>query len=338
MATIRKRGDRWQARIQRKGYPDQSKSFLSKTDAEKWGRSIELDIDRGTFTCRANAEQTTLHDLLARYLRDVTPTKKGANPERYLVRKWQRHDLAKKAIASIRATDLAKFRDDSLKSMSISSVRNELALVSSLFEVARKEWGFSVGNPVRDIRKPSPSAGRERRLTEDEAADLLAECDHSKAWYLGAVVRLALETAARMGELASICWRDIDLLQRTVFFRDTKNGENRRVPLSSAAVDVLKSLPRSLDGQVFPCAKASIKSSFHDARIRARNAYVARGGNDPDYLMDFRFHDLRHEAVSRLFERGLNSMEVAAISGHKTLGMLKRYTHLKAEDLARKLA
>jgi integrase len=310
---------------------------LSKADAERWSRGIELDMDRGTFTCRSEAERTTLNELLDRYLVEITPTKKGADAESYLIKKWKRHPMSRKMISSVRASDLAKFRDESLKTMSANSVRNELALLSGLFEIARKEWGYGVSNPVRDIRKPSPPAGRERRFVAGEEEALLAECDRSRAWYLGAVVRLALETAARMGELANLRWNDVDLPRQTAYFRDTKNGENRRIPLSTAAIRILKQLPRSVDGRVFPVSKASIKSSFHDAVVRVRREYVHQGGANEDYMVDLHFHDLRHEAVSRLFELGLNSMEVAGISGHKTLQMLKRYTHLKAEDLARKL-
>ena len=161
---------------------------------------------------------------------------------------------------------------------------------------------------------------------------LLAECVRSRAWYLGSVVRLALETAARLGELHKLTRKDIDLQRRTAYIRDAKNGESRLLPLSSVAIVVLQEIPRSDDGRLFPVSDESIKSSFHDAVVRARAAYVRCNGDpESNVLVDLRFHDLRHEAVSRLFELGLNPMEVASISGHKTLSMLQRYTHLRAE-------
>ena len=114
------------------------------------------------------------------------------------------------------------------------------------------------------------------------------------------------------------------------------------VPLSTEAVRVLSNLPRRLDGKVWGIESVSITHAFVRAIARARKAYEKECGgqgarSDPTFLTNLTFHDLRHEATSRFFEKGLNPMQVAAITGHKTLQMLKRYTHLKAEDLAEML-
>ena len=204
-------------------------------------------------------------------------------------------------------------------------------ILSHLFEVARKEWGIHVRNPVRDIQVPSASEMRGRRLQagerghDGEETRLLAACREARNPYLLPIVRLALETAMRQGELISLRWEHVDLNRRTVYLPDTKNGESRTVPLSMTAVGILRSLPRSIHGRVFPGLTT-------EAVKRAYARAVRRAG-----IKDLRFHDLRHEATSRLFEKGLNIMEVASITGHKDLRMLRRYTHLKAEDLARKL-
>jgi integrase len=143
--------------------------------------------------------------------------------------------------------------------------------------------------------------------------------------YLLPIVRLAIETAMRQGELVSMHWTHTDLKRRTIFLAHTKNGDSRTVPLSTDAVAVLSALPYDINGHVFPgVTTESIKKAF----IRA----TRRAG-----IEDLHFHDLRHEATTRLFERGLNIMEVATITGHKDLRMLRRYTHLKAEDLAKRL-
>lgn len=204
-------------------------------------------------------------------------------------------------------------------------------ILSHLFEVARKEWGIHVYNPVRDIKLPPHAKARERRLrsgeekTEDEEIFLLAACQEARNPFLLPIVRLALETAMRQGELVSLRWEHIDLNRQIAHLSDTKNGEARTVPLSSTAIRVLRSLPRSLHGQVFPgLTTEAVKRAYIRAVRRAR-------------IEDLRFHDLRHEATTRLFEKGLNIMEVASITGHKDLRMLRRYTHLKAEDLAKKL-
>ena len=155
-------------------------------------------------------------------------------------------------------------------------------------------------------------------------------------------MELAVETAMRQGELLSLTWANVDLERRVAFLPETKNGTSRYVPLSSRAVALLAGSPRSINGQVFPVTTNAVRNGFVAAVSRARRMYVraclAQGfAADPSMFTDLRFHDLRHEATSRLFERGLNPMQVAAITGHKTLQMLKRYTHLRAEDLARML-
>jgi len=211
------------------------------------------------------------------------------------------------------------------------TVKRELVIISHLFEVARKEWGIYVSNPVRDIKLPSHSKPRECRLQNNhdgeksEGSRLLEACKEAKNPFLLPIVHLALETAMRQGELVSLRWENIDLTRRTTHLPDTKNRESRTVPLSPTAILVLRRLPRSIHGQVFPgLTTEAVRRAYIRAVRRAE-------------IQDLRFHDLRHEATSRLFELGLNIMEVASISGHKDLRILRRYTHLKAEDLAKKL-
>jgi integrase len=191
--------------------------------------------------------------------------------------------------------------------------------------VARKEWGIYILNPVRDIKLPPGGRPRDRRLQAGGEARLFAACREARNRWLLPLVQLALETAMRQGELLRLHWEYIDLNRRTAHLPDTKNGEARTVPLSSTAIAVLRALPRTLHGDVFRgVTTEAVKRSYMRATRRA-------------CIKDLRFHDLRHEATTRLFEKGLNIMEVASVTGHKDLRMLRRYTHLKAEDLARKL-
>ncbi len=332
MATFRKRGPyQWQAQVRKKGYLLQTKTFDSRAAAMIWARAIEYEMDQGLFVSRVEAESTSLKELLQRYLAEVTPLKKGAGPEAVRVRALLRHPLAERIVSTIRGVDIASYRDERLSRVCPGTVKRDLVILSHLFEVARKEWGIHVRNPVRDIQVPAHAKSRNRRLqtSRDGAASeeqrLLQACADARNPYLLPIVRLALETAMRQGELVRLRWEHIDLTRRVAHLPDTKNGECRAVPLSSTAVGVLRALPRSLNGQVFPgLTSEAIKRSY----IRA----VRRAG-----IENLRFHDLRHEATTRLFEKGLNIMEVASITGHKDLRMLQRYTHLKAEDLARKL-
>lgn len=339
MATFRKRVGNWQAIIRRDGYPYQSKTFDTKAEAEAWAAIIESEMTRGVFVERKEAEQTTLDEALDRYEREVTLAKKGAPQERLRIRAWKRDPLALRSLASIRGADIATWRDRRLAGgASPTTVRNDLALLSHLFTVATKEWGLeSLSNPVQKVKIPAAAPARDRRLDsrpdengKTEVDRLLGACDAGPHW-LGPMVRLALATAMRQGELLALDWGLIDLERRVARLQETKNDRSRRdrtkgrdVPLSSEAIRVLRAMPRNIDGRLFSIGTMTVVHAFQRACKRAG-------------ITGLRFHDLRHEATSRLFEKGLNPMEVSSVTGHKTLQMLKRYTHLRAEDLASKL-
>jgi integrase len=354
MATINARKDQdgitigWQAIVRKKGQPSQTRTFRSKRDAERWAKSVETEMERGIWQDRSAAEGTTLKECLERYAREVTPQKKSPAQEQSFIRQWQSRTLAAHFMSAIRSKDVADvIRDMENEGKSANTIRLHLALLSHLFTIARTEWGMeSLTNPVEFVRKPKLPQGRERRLVGDEEARLLDACGMSTGGarnpWLAPVVIFAIETAMRAGEMLEtrgtaeqdgnerpiktpgLLWENVDLQKRIALLPETKNGTARMVPLSSRAVDVLRNLPRSLDGKVF----GTTYEAIHLAYVRA----CKRAG-----ITGLTFHDLRHEATSRLFEKGLNPMQVAAITGHKTLQMLKRYTHLKAEDLAKLL-
>lgn len=337
MASIRKRGPyQYQAEVRRKGYPPQRRTFETKAGAEVWARDTETQMDKGTWEDRTEAEQTTLEEALERYLREVTPTKKSAEQETYRIRQLQRGELAQRPLARVRGVDIAGFRDARLKDVAPSTVRLDLALLSNLFTIARREWSIAgIGNPVSDVRFPSPHKGRDRRLVPGEEERILRAAERSDKPWIKPLIQLALETAMRRGELLSLTWSRLDLENRVAHLPETKNGEARSVPLSEKATQILRSLPRSLDNRVIPLSANAARIAWSRTLERAN-----REGKKEELtpIEDLRFHDLRHEATSRFFERtDLGMMEIATITGHKDLRMLKRYTHLRAGDLAQKL-
>ncbi|MHB8543312.1 MAG: site-specific integrase [Leptospirales bacterium] len=340
MATFRKRSGSWQALVKKKGFGQIARTFDTKAEAEVWARSIENEMDRGVFVSRKEAEKTTLSEALDRYKREVTPSKKGAVQESMRIRIWKRTPLAKRFLSSIQGKDIAEYRDQRLKEVSPNTVRHELAVLSHVFTIAVKEWGMSgLLNPVQQIRSPKMPPGRDRRLFPGELDRII---DASGSPVLPDIVRLALETGMRQGEIAGMTWDMVDLSKRTVTLPVTKNGEKRVVPLSTEAIRILSGLVRRIDGKVWGITSHAVPVAFRRAVSRARTIYekeCAEKGEKPDsaFLVDLTFHDLRHEATSRFFEKGFNPMEVSAITGHKTLQMLKRYTHLKAEDLAERM-
>lgn len=323
MATIRKRFTGWQARVQRKGFSEKCKTFNNRNDAVAWARMIESEMDRGIYLNRTAAESTTLSELLNRYLTEITPNKKGASIERYRINAWLKTDLAKRFVSTIKTSDFASWRDFRIASGAApNTIRLELAVISNLFNVAKTEWGFdSLINPTETMRTPKLPTGRTRRVSKEEIELLI---DNTESYELPYIIKIALETGMRRGEIAKLEWQNIDFTKRTLFLPDTKNGEARTIPLTTSCIAVLKSIPRNINGRVFNMTENGISRAFLRVRLRCE-------------LDDLHFHDIRHEAVTRFFEKGLNMMEVSTISGHKTLQMLKRYTHLKAEDLARKL-
>lgn len=320
MASIGKRGDKWHVRICRKDHPTICKSFSLLKDAQTWAKNTELRLERGEALGR---ETVLLSTLLQRYLTSVSPLKKGHKQEVSRINGWLKHPLASRDAASIKPAEIALYRDQQIRAgKANASIRIELSLLSAVYKCAKHEWGYALlSNPLADIKRPPPSRGRERRLEEGELDALLAA---TKGTSLSSLILLAVETAMRAGELLSLRWDNINIDKRTALLPDTKNGERRIVPLSSKALQILSTVER-LGDTVFPISSSyTISNAFKRATRRAG-------------IIGLRFHDLRHEAVSRLFERQFNTMEVASISGHKSLQMLQRYTHLRAEDLAQRL-
>jgi integrase len=324
MAYYEKRGDAWRAQIRRKGYPTLSSTFDTKAEAQRWAAEIEGDMSRSRFVDTRKAESTTLTDALDRYVAKVSDSKKGSAQEKVRAKKWQASEYARRSLASIRSSDMAAYRDAEIKAgKSTATVRLNLALISHLYTVASKDWGIEgLKNPCTGIRMPKGSKQRERRPSTKELKDLLKSAGAINA-ELPIIIELAVETAMRRSELVML--RKDQVRGRVAFLEDTKNGERRSVPLSTRAVELLEGLPTPIDGGRYFHLKLDSVSNYFALACEAAK------------IKDLRLHDMRHEATSRLFERGLSIMEVASITGHKTLAMLKRYTHLCPNDLAEKL-
>lgn len=350
MATIvRTPSGTWKAVIRKTGWPTASKSFRIKRDAEDWSRRTEDDMVRGAYARNAAAERMTVAAALERYLREVTPTKKPStqlSERRRAV--WLTAELGRYSMTALTPEVVAGYRDRRLAGdvdadgnphpRSNNTVRLELALLGHLFTVALKEWGLGLTyNPVLSIRRPAPGAGRDRRLPPEDEVRLFRAVDAYSNPMLGWIVRLALETGMRASEIRTLTRKQVDLPRRIVHLHDTKNASSRTVPLTRRAVEVLRA---ALDNPIRPI-DTDLVFFGEPGRDGKRHPYEF----NPTWLKikrdcglaDLHFHDLRHEAVSRLVEAGLSDQEVAAISGHKSMQMVKRYTHLRAEDLISKL-
>jgi integrase len=323
MATIRKRGPyQFQAEVRRKGYPTQTHTFETRAEARDWSSNIESAMVRGVFVDRTEAEKTTLREALVRYRDEVTAHKRSAKRESVRIEAWLKHTLASRSLANLRGTDFARYRDERVKVVGGNTVRLELAVISHCFTIAKKEWDIPVSNPIKHIRGPKLPPGRERRLEINEKDLLLTACGKVKnGTWLAAVVELAIESGMRESELASIEWRQMDLPRQVVRLEKTKNGDKRPVPLSDRAVEILKGLPQDIHGRVFPVFSSG--EAISRAFGRVRNAAV---------IKDLRFHDLRHEAASRLAPH-MTVQTLAKIMGWRTLQMAMRYYNPTEEQL-----
>jgi integrase len=328
MATLRKRKNgHWQARV-RKANQSISKTFINKADAERWAKQVEVDMQKGSYTNLILAERTTLGELIDRYIAEVIPTMRGALEDRFRLKALQRRTLSKLSMTALTPAKIAEYRDQRLTQVSSGTVIRELAYISSIINQARREWGINIDNPIRLVRKPQSPQGRNRILNEAEKLRILDELvprpTRRVSMWMKPLVEFALETGMRRGEMLALTWTNVDLINRTAYLHLTKNGESRTVPLSSKAIQILKSLPRNIAGEVFPIKPEAVAAAFIKATRRAG-------------VKDFHFHDLRHTAITHLATRLPNLIELAAVSGHKSLAMLKRYYHPTTKELANKL-
>lgn len=329
MATFIKNTDKsgkatWQVKIRRKGFPSRTMSFPTKVQAQEWARRIEADMDSATHPTNNHAERTTLGDILIRYRDEVAPTHRGAKHEVQRISQLLREPMSQCTLAELTPGIIAHWRDG-LRTVAPGSVLREMTILRSTIKRARNEWGIDLREcPLSRVTKPKERPHRERRVSASEEAVLYEGCKKARNPYLRPAIAFALETAMRQGEIVALEWRNVDLTRRTARLAMTKNGRSRVVPLSTKAVEILGTLPDNTERVFQGFSTYSVKHAF--VRLVARVK-----------LHDLHFHDLRHEAISRLVERGLNIMEVASVSGHQTMQMLKRYTHLRAEDVAKKL-
>ena len=339
MASIRQRDGKFQVRIIRKGHRALSKTFTNRGDAIKWARATEVEIERGAIW--TGTRSVTLADAITRYRRERTPHKKSARSERYLLNAWARSNLAEIPVNRIRPAQIAEWRDArTAAGASAQTVRNHLTALSTVFQAAITEWGHDdLSNPVRRIRRPPPPRARTRRVTPEELEVIKA---HTESKDLPDLIDLAVETAMRLGEAVTLTVTSVDLENRTLTLLETKNGHSRLVPLSPKAISILRARISKIsenDRKLFTITAHAATVAFKRAVARARRAHRVELStpHQAPYLDDLRFHDLRREATSRLFERGLSVMEVSSITGHRVLEMLRRYTALQAKDLVAKL-
>ena len=330
----------WQVQVRKRGFPVEVKTFDSYAEAQNWATVIESEMVRKVYKDRSKAERTTFRDVIDSYIRNVAPQHKGARDEILRLQRFVREEskLVAHALSNLTTEHFEHYRDLRLQQVSASTVKRELGLLHSVLETVRRSHGM-VDNPVSDVRRPQVNDARSVRLHGDDEGRLLAaiKAKSRNPWIYSAVV-LAIETGMRRSELLSIKWDGVSFDDLSIHIEETKTDGKRKdrlkgrdVPMSPRVYELLWDLAAKREdpdavcsGQVLGTSAEGIKSAFERVRVHAG-------------LEHLNFHDLRHEATSRLFERGWGVMDVAAVTGHQDIQMLKRYTNLRAKDLARKM-
>lgn len=334
MASIKKRKDKegnihFHVQVRIKGYPPQHASFKRKTDADRWIQQTEAAIREGRHFKTSEAKKHTLAELIDRYIANVLPTKKKSERKQRDQLNWWKKALGTYLLSDVTPALIAERRDILLKGQtpsgkqrSPSTVVRYMAALSHAFTIAVKEWGWLEDTPMRRVSKPKEPRGRVRFLDDVERARLLQACKTSLNPYLYPIVVLALSTGMRQSEILNLKWSDVDLEKGRAILRETKNGEVRQVALTGYALELLKQLDkvRRIDTLlIFPSKKPKrpidIRTAWENAIKKAE-------------ITNFKFHDLRHSCASYLAMSKASLAEIAEVLGHKTLAMVKRYSHI----------
>lgn len=307
----------------------ESGTFSTKLEATAWATEREAALRKQSATGISSGK--TCQEAFDRYVKEVSVHKRGAKWEEIRLRALAAHVIGGESIGEMLLVDLTadalgKWRDSRLKTVSGSTINRDMNLLSHVFTVARREWKWIAASPTADVRRPKDPAHRDRLISQDESDRIQlslgydGESVDSKSAAVAVAFLFAIETAMRAGEICGLTWDRIDGTAARLL--KTKNGTKRDVPLSGRAIELLSQLPRDRS-TCFDITSASLDALFRKAKTRAA-------------VEDLKFHDTRHEAITRLAKK-LNVLELARMVGHKDLNELQTYYNATAEELAAKL-
>ncbi len=337
MGSIRERKTKeginfFEAEVKRKGFPTACKTFSRKTDAKLWIQDIETTMRLGRYLPQLEAQNHTLAAAIDRFILEELPKK-----PRYLVDQkreilWFREEIGQRSLAEVNPALLCELKGKFLRGVTrYNRVRKPqtwnryISSLSCVLEMCMREWMWIESNPARRIRREKEAPGRVRFLSDEERNRLLEACKNSRSTNLHTLVVLTLSTGMRRGEVWRLTWEQVDLAKGVIILSHTKNKDHRRVPVKGLALELLRTHAkvRRIDTNlVFPGdSTAKTGKPFHLDGFWGKAVQAAK-------LEDFRFHDLRHSTASYLAMGGATMLEIAEVLGHRTLQMVKRYSHL----------
>ena len=322
MGCVRKRGKSWNAQVRMSGWRSFTKTFRTKLDATEWVINFEKEL-RSKPIPENNIKSIKLKDLFNRYKVEILPKLKSYKIVCYKLNLLSRIWLGEIKVINLTKGHLEQFCKERKLVVQDGTVKSELMLVKRIFKVATDKWNYGIPfDAFHGVELPSPHKSRTRRLLSNELSVLISNAEKQRNKYISTIIQFAVETGMRRSEILKLKWNDTNLDTGIASLYDTKNGDDRHIPLTKTVIQLLSNLTQSSEF-VFPISANCLRLAWE----RCRNKSNIKG---------LRFHDLRHEAVSRFFEMGLSVPEVALISGHKDVRQLFRYTHLKPENLIAK--
>ena len=323
MASIRRRNGKYQVQI-RLGSYSRSQSFHKLNDAKSWARKEE-ELAQQRRYLGSKYEPFNLAEILVRYLNNVTPHKRSCDIECIVLKALLKEDWVNEPLPQLNAAAIAEYRDRRLASVKPATLKRQLNIVKHACATAEREWDWlSPLSLLQKVPLPKNIEHVVKRITAADEHALIRAAQKSRTKNLSGLLILALETTMRRSELLGLEWQDVDFKGRELFVRRSKNGKSRTIPLTARAHRTLASMESDCGEPVFLLSANAVRLAFERCRRCAG-------------LDHLRFHDLRHEAISRLFEKGLTTPEVALLSGHKTVSQLFRYAHTDVERVSRKL-
>lgn len=323
--------------IRKKNYPQITRAFITKTLAKKWARMIETQMEKRVFEDLSGAEGTTLKQLLIKYRDEIVPTLKSETTLTYKINYTLKFKVCYYNLLELNSSHINTFKREISEGRAPKTINAYINLLKHVWNLARSQWGITLPpqSPFALVSMEKVNNLRDVTLTDEKFKTLVAEADKivikdgknkivGKANWLPDMIVFASATACRYSEIVNLQRRDVDFNRRLATLRMTKNGEDRTIPLSDEAIRILKKQP--FGDKFFNIKSRDIfKNYFHKAR---RNAG----------LNDLRFHDLRSHAIRKMLLSGMQVIEVAKVSGHKTLAVLhRRYSRLQPEDLIDKV-
>tara|TARA_B100000003_G_C10909974_1_gene362806 strand:- start:255 stop:1313 length:1059 start_codon:yes stop_codon:yes gene_type:complete len=317
-------------KVRLKGYPSVFATFERLTDARRWASKTETEMREGRYFQKSKTTDHTFSQVLERFYQDIVPNKPNLSKQYKQQLDWWNDEIGDISIRDLKTSKLCELRDQLASEITNrgmkrtpATVNRYLAAASSLFGIAFKEWGWIDENPILKVKKLKEPRGRVRMLSDTERSRLLEASLKDKNPDIYLIIVLALSTGARRMEIWSLVWTNIDLERGMIILHETKNDDRRSLPLQSHAHELMQErykIRRTDTDLVFP----SNKNPFVPFDFRVPFQRVLQNA----FIEDFRFHDLRHSAASYLAMSGATLSEIAAVLGHKTLSMVKRYSHI----------